>query len=309
VGERLDEASAPSRALDEAANAALIVAMMSPWYLESRWCKDEREAWAKGIGGESGQIAQGFGRTFVVRVQDTDDDPWPPEFTDAQKNENLGFWMYDQGQKFADPYGWIEDKEDLGSYNRKLQVIKQRLLQRLDQLYDSLKEEREARDRRLRLSGQSNDLTTVYVHARPAAGAVFDQTLKELTSNDFYAIPTRPEPLRLDGRLTDTERERLQVADALLVVGTAEDDLSIDMAVVGKHARNLAMAKTPKLLPGAVLDKIGTPSPRERLRSNAFIAGLRWLDGRSPGWTVMLRHLLRQAVAAESAVAGVGASG
>ena len=65
----------------------------------------------------------------------------------------------------------------------------------------------------------------------------------------FYPIPTQPEPLRPDGRLTDRERERLQIADALLVVGTDEDDLAIDMAVVGRHARSLSMAKTPKLLP------------------------------------------------------------
>ena len=63
-GERLDEAATPSRALDEAANAVLLVALMSPWYLESRWCRDEREAWAKGIGGDAGRIARGVRPRF-----------------------------------------------------------------------------------------------------------------------------------------------------------------------------------------------------------------------------------------------------
>jgi hypothetical protein len=140
-------------------------------------------------------------------------------------------------------------------------------------------------------------VTTVYVHARPSAKEAFDQTCEQLESTRFYyPIPARPEPLRPGGRLTDKQEERLQTADALLLVGTEEDDLLIDMAVVGRHARSLAKAETPKLLPGAVLDKIGVPHAREILEPRAEIVGLHWLDGGEPGWTTILReHLVRDA--------------
>jgi hypothetical protein len=308
-GERLDEATTPSRGLDEAANAALLVALMSPWYLASPWCKGEREAWAKGIGGEAGRIAEEFGRAFVMRVQDTGEEPWPPEFSDAENNENLGFWLYDRAEEFAAPLGWIGDAKDLGKYRRKLQHVKQRLLQRLDQLHVRLKEERDESENRRGLLGQGEGLTTVYVHARLTAKAAFDQACEQLTSTQFYPIPTQPEPLRPDGRLTDKERERLQVANVLLVVGTEENDLSIDMAVVGRHARSLAMAETPKILPGAVLDKIGTPGCCGRLQSRASIAGLYWIDGRNLGWPAKLREHLIHTATAELTLAHVGASG
>jgi hypothetical protein len=114
--------------------------------------------------------------------------------------------------------------------------------------------------------------------------------------------------LRPDGRLTDREKERLQTADALLVVGTEEEDLLMDMVVVGRHALDLAAAETPKLLPGAVLDKIGTSSAREALRPRASVARLYWLDGGDPGWTATLRaHLIRTATA-DVSVASVGAN-
>ena len=259
---------------------------MSPWYLESRWCKDEREAWAAGIGGDAGRIAKEFDRAFVMRVQDTGENPWPPEFSDIKNQENLGFWLYDRAEgRYAPQFGSIGDPEDQGKYKRTLLRVRQALLMRLDQLHARLKEERDKRETLLGLLGQGDSLTTVYVHARPAAKAAFDQIWTELTSTRFFPIPAQPEPLRPDGRLTDRERERLQIADALLVVGTEEDDLSIDMAVVGRHARSLATAATPKLLPGAVLDKIGTPGARDRLRSSASIAGLSWINGGDPDWT------------------------
>jgi hypothetical protein len=293
-GERLDEAATPSRALDEAANAALLVALMSPWYLESRWCKEEREAWAKGIGGDAGRMAEAFGRAFVVRVQDTGEDPWPPEFSDATNEGNLGFWLYDRAEAFAPQFGSIGDPEDTGKYNRSLQRVKQRLLQRLDELRGRFKEERDKRSNVRSLMGQ--DVNTVYVHARPSAKVAFDQTCEQLESARFYPIPARPEPLRPDGRLTDKQDERLQTADALLLVGTEEDDLLIDMAVVGRHARSLAKAETPKLLPGAVLDKIDLPDAREILKPRAQIVGLHWLDGGEPLWTATLReHLVHAA--------------
>jgi hypothetical protein len=307
-GERLDEAATPNRALKEAADAALLVALMSPWYLESRWCKEEREAWALGSGGDAGRVAKSFQRAFVMRVQDTGQDPWPPEFSDAKSEENLGFWLYDRAEPFASPFGSIGDAEDIGIYKRNLQKIKQRLLQRLDEMHGKLKEERDKRENFLRLTGQGTQLTAVYVHARPTAKAAFDQTWEQLSETRFYPIPTEPEPLRPDGRLTDRERERLQIADALLVLGTDANDLEIDMAVVGRHARSLCMAEAPKLLPGAVLDKIGAPSPRNRLQSSASIVGLRWLDGRNRGWTETLREHLVRAATAELVGASVGAS-
>ena len=285
-GERLDEATTPSRALDEAANAAVLIALMSPWYLASAWCKAEREAWIKGIGGDAGRIAQQFDRAFVMRVQDTGDDLWPSEFTDAQKNENLGFWLYVRALgEAAMPFGWIGDDEDKGKYRRMLLQVRQALLIRLGQLHARLKEERDKRDTLLGLLGRRERFTTVYVHARPSAKAAFDQTCDQLVSTQFLPIPARPEPLRPDGRLTDREKERLQTADALLVVGTEEEDLLMDIVVVGRHALDLATAETPKLLPGAVLDKIGTPSARYALRPRASIASLYWLDGGDPGWT------------------------
>ena len=119
---------------------------MSPWYLESRWCKEEREAWAAGIGGDAGRIAKEFNRAFVIRVQDTGENPWPPEFSDAKGQEYLGFWLYDRSEgQFAPTFGWIGDSEDQGKYKRALLSLRQTILKTLDQLHARLKEGRDRR--------------------------------------------------------------------------------------------------------------------------------------------------------------------
>jgi hypothetical protein len=141
-GERLDETATPSRALDEATNSALLIALMSPWYLESRWCKDEREAWAAGIGGDAGRIAKKFNRAFVIRVQDIGESPWPSEFCDEKGHGNLGFWLYDRSDgEFAVPFGSIGDAEDNGNYKKAVLKVRQALLMRLDEIHAQLKEE------------------------------------------------------------------------------------------------------------------------------------------------------------------------
>jgi hypothetical protein len=211
----------------------------------------EREAWAAGISGDAGRIAKEFGRAFVMRVQDTDENSWPPEFSDANRHESLGFWLYDRAEgRYAPQFGSIGDSEDKGKYKRVLLWVRKALLERLDELHTRLKKERDQRDNILGLLGRRQRFTTVYVHARPSAKVAFDQTCDQLVNSQFLPIPARPEPLRPDGRLTDKEKERLQTADALLVVGTEEEDLLMDIVVVGRHAHDLATAETPKPPPG-----------------------------------------------------------
>jgi hypothetical protein len=75
TGERLDETAGLTPSLRTAAGrAALLCAMMSPWYLRSEWCAKERQWWHEGTGTLAPIIASGFDRAFIGRLMDTIED-------------------------------------------------------------------------------------------------------------------------------------------------------------------------------------------------------------------------------------------
>ena len=148
----------------------------------------------------------------------------------------------------------------------------------------------------------------MYVHARPSAKAAFDQACEQLVSTAIPAHSRTAGAVASGRQAHDKEKERLQTADALLVVGTEEDDLSIDMAVVGRHAPQPRHRGDPEAPPGRCPRQDRHAGPRDTPAPRASIARLYWLDGGDPGWTATLREHLVHAATAELAVAGVGAN-
>ena len=89
-----------------------------------------------------------------------------PGFSDAENEENLGFWLYDRAEgEAAMPLGWIGDEEDKGTYRRTLLRVRQALLKRMDQLHARLKAERDKRASILEAEGSREPPQRATPHA------------------------------------------------------------------------------------------------------------------------------------------------
>ena len=74
--------------------------VMSPRYLNSRWCNDELEWFREQVRERSNDQ----GRVFVVRALPTKESTWPDFLRDEGDNSLVGFLFHDPITK--KPYGW-----------------------------------------------------------------------------------------------------------------------------------------------------------------------------------------------------------
>jgi TIR domain len=101
-----DEDHRPSKGIDPALPlseqlekkiqaSALLLILMSPHYIASSWCANERDWWLERIRED---VLGEAGRAFVARIWPTDDGSWPGPFKDRSGHELTGFWFYDPGE-------------------------------------------------------------------------------------------------------------------------------------------------------------------------------------------------------------------
>src|SRR5262252_8491873 len=134
--------------------AALLVVLMSPDYLTSAWCKDEREWW---LARQAAAGLQTDERVAVVRVWPTTD-PWPPAFADSRGQPLVGFQFHTHGEPVR-PLGWTEMPGPFQSDFRKaLLPIVGRLYQALDVMKACADAQRRAREEAAR---QENRVRTI----------------------------------------------------------------------------------------------------------------------------------------------------
>ena len=88
----------------EVESSAILVIVMTRNYLDSDWCKDERE-WFKN---EVERRGGGVENVFVVHAMVTDADEWPDFLKDGAGKTVLGFPFCEVAkEEAARPYGWI----------------------------------------------------------------------------------------------------------------------------------------------------------------------------------------------------------
>jgi TIR domain-containing protein len=96
----------------EAMNSALLLVVMSPLYLQSKWCTDEIEWFLAAKTDENPELNR-FGRIFVARIFPTDHKAWPRGLKDEIGKSIWGHFLHRKnGQDEGSfPYGWpLPDK-------------------------------------------------------------------------------------------------------------------------------------------------------------------------------------------------------
>lgn len=277
------------------AASALLMVLMSPDYIRSKWCADERDWWL------ARQIELGLPseeRIAVVKIWPTTE-PWPASLTDSRGEPLPGFVFYRQPDGVpARPIGWTDLPGPFGSEFRKaLLDIVGRVYSKLDAMKGRLDEVRRADKEAAKLAQDGGQ--SIYLHGRADHAQAWEQAGIELTNNGFLVVPGEPDSVESDPKRLQTVRERrveaLSACDALLILGTDDTRaLDADLVVVGKHDRQSARARSNRLLPCALLDTVGAPIATPVRRATAKNLAADWIDGTQPPWTPAIRQWLLQ---------------
>jgi hypothetical protein len=292
-GQAVDPLQGLSPGLQAAAGAsAILTVLLSPQYLDSDWCRLECEWW------EKQQKAVGLAcseRIALTRIWPLfADQKVPALFADAQGVELPGFWFYDreQAELYPQPLGWasVEDRE----FKKALLGLAGHLKLKLEKLRDLMRQrERELRDARA-LGGQS---PVLYLHARDTDAERWERACEELSSNGFTVVPGEPDHVEPDPeRALKRRSERVATlgeCDALLLLASGDGfALDADLIAVGRNDRNSAKARSNRLLPGAVLDPIGTIRTPQRSRTARGVQ-VDWIDA-NPAACAAVRQWLTE---------------
>jgi hypothetical protein len=273
-------------------DSALLLILMSPDYLASRWCADERDWWSArqrelGLPTEE--------RIAVVKIWPTEE-AWPPLLNDSRGFPLTGFPFYAQADMPVRPLGWTEQPGPFGTEFRKaLLGIVGRLYPKLDALKERLNDLRRAQTEAAKLGQKGGQ--SIYLHGRSDRAPAWERVGLELTDSGFVVVPGEPDPVGHDAKQLQALRERrveaLSACDALLLMGTDDTRaLDADLVVVGKHDRQSARARSNHLLPCGLLDTIGASIATPVRKATARIVQADWIDGTQTPWTPAIQKWL-----------------
>lgn len=276
-------------------DSALLTILMTPHYLRSDWCRQEREWWCAK---HQPDVLGAGDRIFVCRVRPTGEAPWPAELPAA-----VGYHCYDQNKEpdRARPFTWRGSTRDLDQYNDLLVDLAGDMMQRLRAIKTILDERRREEEQARKYATGNGQV--LFLHGRPHAAAAWGQACDRLQEAGFFVVPDKPVPLAADGGLDPEYHTQLATSDGVLLLGTEDGPaIDTDIIVIGRNSRNLALASKP-FLPCAVLNVVGEPlRTRRRLRNTRNLC-IGWIDSTIEDWPERVRSWLLGASAQMELVA------
>ena len=284
------------------ANSALVTVLMSPHYLSSKWCADEREWWLQA----QAQLALPTDeRIAVARIWPTPDE-WPAGLVDARGHQLVGFFFYDRerAELRPQPFEWpAPDGTSKGEFRDNLLELVGWLWQKLEMLKDRVAERTAAANDVAKLAGEGQ---VVYLHGRLEQAKAWERANEALSQKGFTVFPGEPDPVESDPKKHQDIRQRrveiLSACDALLLLGSEDGRaLDADLVVVGRQDRHSARAVSNRLLPCGLLDFVGASIATPQRRTAARALQIDWLDGTSEPWTPGVQDWLRAKGAAAGA--------
>lgn len=279
--------------------AAILAVLMTPGYLRSSWCADEREWWLKAQADEPVRLSPD-GRVALVRVQPIrgGESAWPDLLADGRRVPLPGFAFFkDAPGQPAQRFPCLPESAEGGEpFRAALATLVGDLGVKLRKLRASMAERQRIKMEAVRLAGNQH---VVYLHGRVEDELAWGHAHESLTDSGFVVVPSEPETVARDlekGQELRKERVRvLSECDALLLVGSSNGiAVDADMMVVGRSDRQSARALTNRLLPCAVVDTVGPQVATRRRLITAKSLQVDWIDCTRPPWTPGMRDWLQR---------------
>ena len=274
---------------------------MSDHYLQSAWCRDERDWWVQKQGelGLSPRTAIALARIWPTSA------PWPAPFVDERGHPFVGFCFYDKAR--ADmppqPYEWpAPDGTSKGPFRDQLLDLVGWLWQKIELLKKRAHERRAAAADAAKLAEESGQ--ALYLHARQEHEPTWQAARAALENQGFAVFPVdKPDAVSADpAQAKQDQAARIDLlgrCDALLLVGTGNARaVNEDLIVVGRGDRQLARPKYSTLRavrPG----RHGRGADRHRgTAAHGAALQVDWIDGTRAPWPVDVKAWLTQKSAA-----------
>jgi len=281
------------------AHAAILSVLMSPQYLKSNWCRQEREWWIEAQGKYSFDYRH---RLAIAQVWPTLVDAWPKQFKKRDESHYLGreFFNPKYQEIRPQPFSWPKvDSETMGEFRDALIYFAGYIRQRLREIRQDIEQRKAQEEERQRLSAESGQV--LYLHGRIAHTPVWERVQRELEDNGYTVFPVQPEHVESDPkRIRAIQNERVATmsgCDAVLVLGTEDiSALTADIMVIGRLDRYQAVARSDRSLPCGVVDTMGVARGQPALSRNAKKLGVDWFDASVPPWTPQLQTWLHGAL-------------
>jgi hypothetical protein len=278
--------------------SAILVILMTPQWLRSKWCRQEFEWWCE----QQNPDALGVGgRVFVCRVLPTDEAGWPMPLQGVG-----GYFCYDRDRDpgEARPFGWRGSQSDRDDYIDLLVDLAGDMMRHLREIKAALEERQQREAAAARLAADTGQV--LYLHARVAHAEAWQRVGDALMTRGFVIVPSEPDPVARDllgvREIAERRVEMLTGCDGLLLLATEDGRaLDADLVTVGRQARYSARARTERLLPCAVLDIAGAAIGSPKRKAAAHALGIDWIDATREVWPDELRGWLSEAEAAPRA--------
>lgn len=281
----------------EIQQSAILTVLMSPHYLASDWCREEREWWF------ANQLVSGMlekNRAAVARIWPTSE-VWPAELCDQRGEHLLGFTFYDKSRADVrpQPFEWPSPgPSSRGSFRDALLDMVARLKLSLDEVKDKLDDLQRQDAEAARLSATGGQV--VYLHGRADQQQAWEETGEQLSAKGLVVLPGEPEPVENNpSRIQEIRQTRvktLSACDALLLLGTDNGRaLDADLVVVGRQDRQSARALSNRLLPCALLDNGGQQIATVQRKTAACNLQVEWIDATHTPWVGDVQQWLSSA--------------
>src|SRR5262245_22173074 len=146
---------------------ALLAILMSPHYLQSAWCREERASWIRHHAPEGNH----GGRIFAVRIWPVDDKEWPRELCEDASVPPLGFYFHSREAHGSAPrpLGWSRRLDDNDAYIEELLRLVGAVLSRLREVKTDLDHHRKAQQEAQRLGADKGQVLYLYARERDRA--------------------------------------------------------------------------------------------------------------------------------------------
>jgi hypothetical protein len=284
------------------ARSALLAVLMSPHYLRSAWCRDEREWWCSS---QQELKLPLDGRVAAVRIWPTDE-PWPAPLVDRRGEPVVGFCFYDR--EHADirpqPFEWPEPgPTSRDPFRKELLNLVGWIGLKLEEVRQRMAEQRRAAAEAAKLAAGGGQV--VYLHGRTEYARAWERANEALTSSGLVVMPNEPDPVGTDARrIQEIRQQRVETmsgCDALLLVGTDDGRaVDADLVVVGRLDRQYARSISNRLLPCAVLDAAGgiVATPKRKIAARSL--NVEWIDATHEPWTPAVQQWLLESSRSEA---------
>jgi len=277
-------------------SSALLQILMSDHYLQSAWCKDERDWW---MGKQTELSLTHDERIAVARVWPTSI-AWPRELVDERGNPLVGISFYDEKRaaERPQPYEWpLPDENSKGPFREQLLELVAWLWRKIELLKKRMEDRSRAQQDAAKLSEQTGQV--IYLHGRVEQQKSWQRANDVLSGQGFTVLPGEPDIVDIDPAVSQKLRrqrvETMSGCDALLLLGTEDGRaLDADLVVVGRQDRQSARALNNRFLPCGLLDRVGAPIGTLERRKAARGLQVDWLDCTGEPWTATVQQWLTQ---------------